>query len=75
LFALLFIRTPYYSKNSLDYAAAVIKVITPFTTGSNRKPIAFVGIKEFPMDNEEVMVSGWGVTDVSQLRAIIVRQW
>jgi len=57
-----------YSTNSLDYDVAVIKVATPFTVGPNRKPIAFTSIRELPKDNERVIVSGWGITEVSELR-------
>jgi len=56
---------PNFISPKMDYDVAVVKVATPFVVSNVRKPIASVKAGEEPAASEPIVVSGWGINEVS----------
>jgi len=62
------VRSVWHAKftlESLDYNVGVVKVATPFVVSAVEKPIALLRAGEEVAVGEPVVVSGWGLNEVS----------
>jgi len=59
------VANPKYNKSTYDYDVGIVKVATPFVVSAVRKPVALVKAGEEAAGGEPVVVSGWGVAEVS----------
>jgi len=60
------VEHPKYDRPKHDYDAGIAKVAYPFVFSNVRKPIALVAVGEEAVAGEPVVVSGWGLTQVSE---------
>jgi len=56
---------PKYTRDSLDYDSAIVKVATIFVVSAVRKPISLVGAGEYAVVGDQAVVTGWGINRVS----------
>ena len=56
---------PKYYFMKYDYDAGVVNVEIPFVVSAVQKPIALVKAGEEAAAGEQVVVSGWGLNEVS----------